>query len=325
MEAAKKEGKFIWYSAFPTGPSELVAKGFEAKTPGIKAEVFYQVGAALQETFFADKARGKIQADVFCTGAPEMADMGAKGAFAKYKNLDFEANAMPDLKTQGQPYAYFANLGFAAIAFNKDKVSEAEIATIKTWQDLTDPRWKGRGLTVDPNSATSFLSFHHGWRDLMGDQGYEDWLKALKANDYILFNSNVPAIDAVVRGERHLAIIASHTAAREIANGAPIDLLFIQPAPARYVSCAMVDGGPNPKAAQVFMDYLFSQEGQDILAHSQNASAARVDVVDRRPVTKSKHFVTLDKMRVITFNDWYAVEQTSPQLVQIHNRAMGIR
>src|SRR5262245_63975198 len=39
LEAAKKEGKVVWYTSLALGSAEKVAKLFEAAYPGIKVEV----------------------------------------------------------------------------------------------------------------------------------------------------------------------------------------------------------------------------------------------------------------------------------------------
>ena len=57
LDAAKKEGKVVWYTSLALSSSEKVAKLFEATYPGIKVEV-HRTGSGL-----GAKAQGVTEAE----------------------------------------------------------------------------------------------------------------------------------------------------------------------------------------------------------------------------------------------------------------------
>ena len=128
-----------------------------------------------------------------------------------------------------------------------DKVPEADEP--KTWNDLTDPKYKGKMVIGDPSftsllvSVVGMMSKERGW----------GFYEKLRANDTMVVQGNQQASDMLKRGERLIAVGALDSyAAEDRAAGHPMktlypsDGVFVIPSPT-----SVVKGGPSPNAAKL--------------------------------------------------------------------------
>lgn len=72
VEAAKKEGKVVWYTSTPVSTGQKIAKMFEAKY-GIKVEMFRSGGSAILRRFLQEGQAKRINADLLTTSDPAAA------------------------------------------------------------------------------------------------------------------------------------------------------------------------------------------------------------------------------------------------------------
>src|SRR5215471_14692302 len=145
VEAARKEGKVVWYTSLALTSAEKVAKLFEAAYPGIKVEVQR-------------------------TGSQRILQRVMQELQANIKNVDVihtsDAGHYVLLKDKKR-YHYGLRATVNVIAYNTKVVSPGEAP--KTWKDLLDPRWKGKLVTAHPGYsgviATHVLALVHlyGW------------------------------------------------------------------------------------------------------------------------------------------------------------------
>src|SRR4051812_6674983 len=69
MEAAKKEGKVVWYTSVPVETAQKVGNLFEQKT-GIKVELFRSGGSAILRRFQQEAEAGKVFVGVVTHSEP---------------------------------------------------------------------------------------------------------------------------------------------------------------------------------------------------------------------------------------------------------------
>src|SRR5687768_76426 len=81
MEAAKKEGKVIWYTSTPIETAQKLANLFEQRT-GTKVELFRSGGSAILRRFLQETQAGRVAVDVLTHSDPAAASaMSRKGMF----------------------------------------------------------------------------------------------------------------------------------------------------------------------------------------------------------------------------------------------------
>ena len=118
-----------------------------------------------------------------------------------------------------------------------------------------------------------------GMMTYSGEAKTLELLRKLATQD-IQFRTGHSLIQTMVAaGERPVAVVAfANGVGRLKRDGAPID--WIAPGPVIGLTCglAVVKGAPHPNAARLFVDFLLSREGQEILG-AAGYFAPRTDVI----------------------------------------------
>jgi ABC-type Fe3+ transport system substrate-binding protein len=130
--------------------------------------------------------------------------------------------------------------------------------------DLTQPQWKGKVVMDNPALGGPGGLTMAAMKGVIGADGWQAWLKALKANDIDLTDSSSSSYDAVVRGERPLCICSYHDFIGQAA-GTPVGVDFynqdntgvIPQAGTMVVSAT----APHPAMAALWLNWVLSQDG----------------------------------------------------------------
>src|SRR5262245_54807844 len=200
LEAAKKEGKVVWYTSLVLPSAEKVAKLFETAYPGIKVEV-HRTGSQriLQRVVQELQANIKSVDVVHTSDAGHFVLLKDKKLLAKYTPSGVEGFPAGFKDPDGYYFGLRATVN--VIAYNTKSLSAAEAP--KTWTDLLDPRWKGKLVTAHPGYsgviATHVLALVHlyGW----------DYFKQLAQTKPMLVQSAADPAGVVASGERPVAEI----------------------------------------------------------------------------------------------------------------------
>jgi iron(III) transport system substrate-binding protein len=271
MAKAKAEGKVVWYTSTPVPQGQKIINLFE-KAHGIKVEMFRSGGSAVLRRFQQELDAGRIAADVLTTSDPAAAALlTGKGIFVPFKPRNFDK--IPDAAKDKDGHYVAQRLNLMTIYIRQDKVAPADEP--KTWNDLLDPKYKGKLVITDPSftslqvSVVGMMSKDRGW-------GFYD---KLRANDIMVVQSNQQVSDMLKRGERLIAVGALDSyAADERRAGHPMktlypsDGVFVIPSPT-----SVVKGGPNPSAAKLFAEFMITDEVQKIFP-ADGGFAARADI-----------------------------------------------
>jgi iron(III) transport system substrate-binding protein len=271
VDAAKREGKVVWYTSTPIEQGQKIVDLFQKDT-GIKVEMFRSGGSAILRRFQQEAEAGRIAADVLTTSDPAAsAALTRKGMFLPFKPKDFDK--IPDAAKEPNGNYIAQRLNMMTIYLREDKVPAPEQP--KTWDDLLDPRYKGKMVLTDPSftalqvSVIGMMSKARGW----------GFYEKLQKNDVMVVQGNQQVSDMLKRGERMIAVGAldSYAAEERRAGHAiktlyPSDGVFVIPSPT-----AVVKGSSNPNAAKLFAQHMLSEPVQKIFP-ADGGFAARSDV-----------------------------------------------
>jgi iron(III) transport system substrate-binding protein len=153
--------------------------------------------------------------------------------------------------------------------FNSEKVSLAEIESIRSWQDLLDPRWRGRVVAVlDPNARSSTESWRTPWA-VLGESWFDRFIRESEPT-LLPHDSTRALVDGLARGKYDLGAFLPRAANAELERlgeaGVPVVKLSRTLAEGQLLelrgAIAVLDGAPHPKAAQLFLNWYLSREGQ---------------------------------------------------------------
>ena len=271
VEAAKKEGKVVWYTSTPIEAAQKVVNLFQDST-GIKVEMFRSGGSAIMSRFQQEMQAGRIAVDLVTSSDPAAAQMLAKkGVFVAFRPENFEK--VPNEAKDPNGYYIPQRLNMMTHYFRRDKIAEKDQP--KTWAELINPKYKGQMVMADP----SFTSLQLSVFGMMSRKLGWDYYEKLAKNDVMIVQGGQQVSDMLKRGERLIAVGASDSYATDdrqeghpIMTVYPEDGTFLIPSPS-----AVVKGSPNPQAAKLFAAFMLTDAVQKVFP-ARGSYAARTDI-----------------------------------------------
>jgi iron(III) transport system substrate-binding protein len=261
MELAKKEGKVVWYSSASLSLSQKLCGAFNAKKLGVEC-VLHRDGSGELYTRLQQEAKAGIHnADVFHTSSiGHFVTLRKAKGLTSYRPKGIEKFDQNFIEKDGQWAVVRASV--YGPAFNTTKIKESEAP--KSWRDFLDPKWSDRKLVNAHPSYSGFVSL--GMSALVKLFGWEFFDK-LAAQKPIIVQSALDTVNYVVRGEAWMSVGGTaYTSAVAIKKGEPIKHAFPKEGVPFIVSPqAILAKAPHPNAAKVFVDWLFSQEAQQVM------------------------------------------------------------
>ncbi|WP_257009732.1 ABC transporter substrate-binding protein [Evansella halocellulosilytica] len=150
------------------------------------------------------------------------------------------------------------------LTYNTDLVSEDELP--QTWDDLLDPRWEGELQMPNPAaSGTATLLVLSQMLDKGEEEAWE-YLDALVDQMSAIPDSGGAPSQAAASGEAAIGIGFDFMAYQMKERGESVDFHIPENTPILVNPVALVKDGPNPEGAQLFIDFMLSEEGQQIKA-----------------------------------------------------------
>ncbi len=305
IAGAKAEGEVMLYSAMIVNQAiRPLADAFMKKYPFIKVSYWRAESAGIFTKLSAEVRAGKVQADVVeGTGVGEVA---IQAGFAQpYKTPAIEKIAQHHRDPNSLWTA--TRLSYFGVGYNT-KLVPAD-AVPKTYEDLLDPRWKGK-MVWHLGSSSGAALFATNLRLRWGDEKTREYLKKL-AEQKVIGLTGVSAralVDRVIAGEFPLALnIFAHHPLISAEKGAPAASSLMDPVATTVGTMIIPKGLRHPNAAMLLADFILSEEGQKILSGA-GYFPSRPDIPtddDIAPVTEalktvSEQFVSPESLNKYT-------------------------
>jgi ABC-type Fe3+ transport system substrate-binding protein len=261
IAAAKKEGKVTWYTVQIVDQIvRPVIEGFERKY-GIHVDYVRANSIEVSLRLINEAKAGNVQASVF----------DGTGATVTLKQENLVEKWVPDTdlpKHLFDPDGYWVacNYYINTPGFNTDIVPKG--TEPKTFEDLLDPKWKGRMAWNIQPSISSGQGFVGSVILAMGEEKARAYFAKLAEQKIApLRVSGRQVLDLVIAGEYAIGLqIFNNHAVISAARGAPADWIKMQPPLVSYAVMSVPKGAPNPNAGKLLIDYIVSEEGQQIFA-----------------------------------------------------------
>jgi len=262
IEAAKKEGRVLWYTTLIVNQVVIPLKtAFEKKYPGVTLDYARNDEGPTAIRLLNEAKAGKVQADVF-DGLTVNVPLKREGLLARIV-IPNAADYPAEMKDADG--AWHALLLFVfGPGYNTGLVSKAEAP--KTYQDLLDPKWKGK-MAWNPNSSAGAIGFVGNILLSMGQDAGMDYLRALAKQNIVNVEASSRAIlDQVIAGEYPVGLMMfnNHTVI-SARKGAPSDWTPVEPVPVAFDALGIMKDAPHPNAARLLVEFLLSEEGQTVL------------------------------------------------------------
>lgn len=266
---AKKEGKLVWYTALAGGSYKDLAQGFQAKY-GVPVEAYRGTSKDLISKFLAEAQAKRFIMDVAESSPPLLMLMQALKFLQPYSN-QFVNKLIADAREEaGKGAVYFATVreSYMGFAYNRNKLPASAVP--KNYDDLLKPALKGRMAFVTTDTGSRTVG---GMLRIKG----EEFLKRLRVQEITMHAVSGQALnDMIISGEveasptifRNHALVAAEKKAPVV--WVPMDIV-----PASAGSVGLSTQAPHPHAAVLFVDFLFSPDGQKILEAYDYGSPAK--------------------------------------------------
>jgi iron(III) transport system substrate-binding protein len=261
--AAKAEGKLTVYGGRPTESIGPVLDAFKKDT-GLNLEYIRLSSAAMYDRVTAEFTAGKLGADY-----ADLSDLSlikewiARGVLASYK-VPWDAKIGPEIKEAGGHWYYIARTIYI-IGVNTAEVDAKDMP--KSWADTFGAKWKGKVGVQTIESGGSALSMHSFLRVKLG----EDAWKKLAAVEPRVYPNSAPELNDLVRGRISLGYIDTSSVSSQMAQGAPLAMVFpTEGVPAYGIFGNVTSTAPHPNAARVWMNYLVSKRGSTEMTKSSS-------------------------------------------------------
>jgi len=286
---AKKEGKIVWYTALAGNSYRDLAKAFEVKY-GVQVESYRGTSKDLISKFLAEAQAKRYLMDVAESSPPLLMLMQALKFLQPFANAHVN-KLIPDAREEaGKGSVFWATVreSYMGFAYNKNKLPASAVP--KNYDDLLKPALKGRMSFVTTDTGSRTVG---GMLRTKGDE----YLKKLRGQDITMHSVSGQALnDMIISGEveasptifRNHALVAA-------AKGAPVAWLPMEIVPASAGSAGLSSQAPHPHAAVLFIDFLFSPDGQKILESYDYGSAVKEYGFKRWYIEKGMSIVELER------------------------------
>lgn len=270
VDAARQEREVVWYTAMTTPDAEPLRKAFQARYPFVQVTILRQPGEKIRTRILTEARAGKQLWDVVSFNHLDMNALDREGLLGAYASPEsrtgFAAGAV-------DPRGHWAAIYVRqyVIGYNLRAVAAAEAP--KRWEDLLDPRWKGK-FAMDEDESEWYAAM----LDVLGRERGTAFMRSLARQGPQLRRGHSLLSKLLVAGDFPLALVHAAEIEEAKRSGAPVEWVHeLDPIITSPSQVAVSARAPHPNAARLFVDLLLSVEGQTII-RSRGRVPARTDL-----------------------------------------------
>ncbi len=295
-------GTLRLYSSVTQDTIDAVLAAYAQAFPNVKVELFRAPTGQLDARIAGELRTGGVDADVLWATDPlSTQSYAARDLFRSWTPAE----------AASVPAADRTDVFWGTRILNLVIVHAPGMANPPTdWGDLTDAALSGKVAIPDPGFAGSAFA-------LLGyfasTDGYGlDYYRALKANGAVQVPSVTDTLNGVAEGQYAAGITLDKSARDAMAAGSPVELAWpASGAVAVYSPIAVWKDATNATAAESFVDFVLSPDGQAAIAGT-GWQPIRSDVSGGPPVGGAQNSP-----------DWTALFDEQDQLLAAYRAIFG--
>ncbi|MBP5979968.1 MAG: ABC transporter substrate-binding protein [Halomonas sp.] len=292
---AVADDKLVLYTSQPNSDAQQTVDAFQAAYPDIEVEWVRDGTTRLMTRLRSELAAGVSNPDVLLIAdSMTMESLKQEGELQAYLSPAREAFDAELFDPEG--YYYGTKLITTGIVYNTGADEQPQ-----SWQDLLKPEYES--LVTMPSPLYSGAALIHMAAISENSELGESYYDALHANRTEAQGGNGGVFNAVAAGTKPYGIVVDFLPIREAAKGSPVEFVF----PEEGVSAvtepvAIMAGAKNVDAAQKFVDFVLSQEGQQLVSEQGYLPA-------HPGVTPPEGFPARDTIKLMPVDIAQALEQ----------------
>jgi iron(III) transport system substrate-binding protein len=267
IEGAKKEGRVVWYTTMNVSQSKPVVDAFQKKYPFVEPVLYRAGGGALVNRVLTEARAGKHDWDIVGGRGEMILAFKEKNLLASYVSPEAQMIDSDLFDKQGYWYTYYVVP--VVLGYNTNLVKRDEIP--RSYTDLLEPRWKGKKISMDTESYLLLQGLISAW----GKEKALSFMQQLAAQEPVLMRGTTERITMAAAGEYPLVITYAHSLQRMVSQGASIDWVALEPAVVEIDPLMIAAKAPHPHAARLFLNFLLSKEGQEMLVRLERIPIRR--------------------------------------------------
>ena len=276
IEAARKEGKIVYYTAIDIKVAQNLAKAFEQKYPGITVQVERTGSERLYQRVSQERASSIFTADVY-----DATDQALFVAWKREGVLEpfVPAEVLKWPASERDPDGAYFSVRFTLmpIAYNTKMVKPEEAP--KSFVDLLDPKWAGKMVKGHPGYSGGIVTSTFQVMNVLG----WDYFEKLGKQKVLQVQSSTEPPKKLALGERAVSadgLEYVHIQLKE--EGAPIEIVYPKEGTPFVPSCeGIARNAPHPNAARLFISFMVSRETQQYLVDVAGLRSFHPDVKDK--------------------------------------------
>ncbi len=256
-DRAEAEGKLIFYTTSNAADAKAVTDGFKRIYPRIDVQFERSTDSQMMEKILSQARAGKPLWDVVSTTGYYGYLLKKRGLLAAYDSP--ERKYFRDGFKDPQGFWTSTYTTYAVFGYNTRLVSRANVP--RSHEDLLKPFWKGQ-VGMEGRGYEWFTATISG----MGREKGLGFMRALAANNPALRVGRTLLAQLVAAGEFNGTLTAyMHNFDTLKNSGAPVEWIALPPSFANLHPVALNAKALHPNAGKLFVDFMLSQKGQEIV------------------------------------------------------------
>ncbi len=264
ISKGKAEGQVAFYTSMETSDAERVLAEFAKVYPEIKVQLNRKSSSKIITQFATEAKAGKYLADVLETGGIDLAGVINDGYTQPYADKVPAAKALPKSYTQMNGQFVNGRSAISTFAWNTKLVKAGEEP--KTWQDLLDPKWKGK-ILIEAGDWDVMQGLAKGLFN-NDEAKVKDYFTKLSANQPQLIDGHSEQLATLEAGQGAVGWGIRGDQVQGDIDEKKVPLAWNKSnVMLRLQGPVMAKGAPHPNATLVFLQwYLAKDGGQKALA-----------------------------------------------------------
>ena len=262
---AALEPRVTIITSFSRDVTTPFVQAFERRHPGTRVEV--QNRSTTAAVAFLRETRS-APPDLFWASAPDAFEVLKQGRLLARPTIDTAGippriGAQPTHDPDGH-YFGFAVSGYG-IMYNTRYVRANRLPIPREWADLKNPVYQNHvGISSPSRSGTTHLTIE---TILQGEGWAPGWAQLLEiaGNFAQVSDRSFGVPDAVNSGQYGIGIVIDFFGLAAKASGFPVEFVYPSVTTLVPANIGMIEGARAPNAAQAFIQFLLSPEGQEVL------------------------------------------------------------
>lgn len=306
-EKKELEDTLVVYTTHPEEMLEVISDAFTEKT-GVEVEFINLKGE------LADRVRSEKE--------NPQADIMFGGDTATYMLLQEEgcydpakpdwADKVEDTYKEKDGYWYGTYRTPMVLFYNSELMSAEEAP--KDWADLVKEEYQGQIVTRDSLSSSMRSTISSLIQYQMANGSEEDawkFVEGLSANTKNYYNSGSMMFQAIGKGEAAISMaVINDVLTNQEENGMPLEMVIPESGAVVITDCiAKIKDAPHPNAAEAFIEFVGSEEGQLLTANEFNRMPVSDAVLAECPDWMQTEFTALDV-------DWTAISENQSEWLE---------